>query len=111
LAQIAAVAALSHTEYLDETKRLIRKERDYLKESLPEIGLSITPPKANFLLADLQGRMTAPELKERLLAHRIMIRDCSAFRGLGSQFIRLAVKTRRENSTLLEALKKELPRD
>jgi len=111
LAQIAAVAALSDTVYLDETKRLIRKEQNYLKESLTEIGLYITPPKANFLLADLQGRTTASELKERLLAHRIMIRDCSTFKGLGSQFIRVAVKTRRENLILLQALKKELPRD
>jgi threonine-phosphate decarboxylase len=111
LAQIAAVAALSDAKYLKETKRLIRKERDYLKESLPEIGLSITPPKANFLLADLQGRITASELKERLLAHKIVVRDCSTFRGLGSQFIRLAVKTRRENLKLLRALKEELPHD
>lgn len=33
LAQIAAVAALSDTEYLDETKRLIKKEQAYLKRN------------------------------------------------------------------------------
>lgn len=108
LAQIAAVAALSDTEYLDETKRLIKKEQAYLKESLPEIGLSITPPKANFLLADLQGWMTASELKEHLLAHRILIRDCSAFRCLGSRFVRFAIRTRKDNMALLRALREEL---
>jgi threonine-phosphate decarboxylase len=108
LAQIAAVAALSDVEYLDETKRLIRNERAYLCEALPKIGLSITPPKANFLLADLQGKMIASELKERLLAHRILIRDCSAFKFLGPRFVRFAIRTRKDNMALLKALGEEL---
>ena len=108
LAQAAGVAALSDAKYLDETKHLIRKERAYLQESLPEIGVSITPPKANFMLANLQGRMTAPELKQRLLTHRILIRDCSAFRGLNSRFVRFAVRTRKDNLALLRALREEL---
>jgi len=108
LAQAAGVAALSDGKYLDETKHLIRKERTYLQESLPEIGVSITPPKANFMLANLQGRMTAAELKRRLLRHRILIRDCSAFRGLNSRFVRFAVRTRKDNQALLRALREEL---
>jgi threonine-phosphate decarboxylase len=108
LAQAAGVAAVSDAKYLDETKHLIRKERTYLQESLPEIGVSITPPKANFMLANLQGRMTAHELKQRLLTHRILIRDCSAFRGLNSRFVRFAVRTRKDNLALLRALREEL---
>jgi threonine-phosphate decarboxylase len=108
LAQAAGVAALSDAKYLDETKHLIRKERAYLHESLPEIGVSITPPKANFMLANLQGRITAPKLKQRLLTHRILIRDCSAFRGLNSRFVRFAVRTRKDNLILLRALREEL---
>jgi len=108
LAQTAGVAALSDGKYLDETKHLIRKERTYLLESLPEIGVSITPPEANFILANLQGRMTATELKQRLLRHRILIRDCSAFRGLDSRFARFAVRTRKDNMALLRALRVEL---
>lgn len=108
LAQIAAVAALSDAEYLTKTKHLIKKERTYLTESFHKIGLSITPPKANFLLADLQGRMTASELKERLLAHRIIIRDCTSFKCLGPHYVRFAIRTRKDNVTLLRALEEEL---
>jgi threonine-phosphate decarboxylase len=108
LAQIAGVAALTDAEYLDETKHLIKKERAYLRQSLSRIGVSITPPKANFILADLRGRVAAPELKQRLLAHRILIRDCSAFRGLDSRFVRFAVRAREDNKALLQALREEL---
>ena len=108
LAQVAGVAALHDEEYLGATKHLIRRERAYLSESLPGVGVSITPPEANFLLANLQGRMTAPELKRRLLTHRILIRDCSSFRGLGSRFVRFAVRKREDNMVLLRALREVL---
>jgi len=108
LAQAAGVAALNDEDYLKETKRLIRNERAYLTESLPKIGVSITPPKANFMLAELHGQMTASELKQRLLTHRILIRDCSGFRGLGSRFMRLAVRKREDNLALIQALKELL---
>jgi threonine-phosphate decarboxylase len=104
LAQVAGIAALNDQEYLATTKHLIRKERAYLSESLPRIGVCITPPQANFILASLQGRMTAPELKERLLTNRILIRDCSGFKGLGSRFVRFAVRNREDNMALLRAL-------
>jgi threonine-phosphate decarboxylase len=105
LAQIAGVAALNDAEYLNATRRLIRKERTYLSESLPRVGVAVTPPEANFLLADLQGLTTAPEVKRRLLTHRILIRDCSGFRGLGPSFVRFAVRKRRDNVALLRALR------
>jgi len=108
LAQVAGVAALKDTEYLDATKHLVRKERAYLSEALPRAGVFTTPPQANFLLGELRGRLTAPELKRRLLRHRILVRDCSRFRGLGSHFVRFAVRTRRDNLALLRALKEVL---
>ena len=45
-------------------------------------------------------------LKEKMLSYGVLIRDCSSFRGLDDFYIRLAVKTRRENERLLEAFKK-----
>jgi threonine-phosphate decarboxylase len=108
LAQVAGVAALQDEGHLEAARRLVTNERAYLSESLPETGIRITPPKANFVLAELQGHTTAPELRQRLLTRRILIRECSGFRGLGSRFIRLAVRKREDNSSLLRALKEEL---
>jgi len=108
LAQIAAVAALGDRNHLFRSRQLVRRERAFLEESLREIGMRVTPPKANFLLAEIRVPPTAPELRDRLLRHRVLIRECTAFKGLGASFIRLAIKTRRDNSILLKALRKEL---
>ena len=108
LAQVAAIAALKDREFLKRSLQLVRKERAFLVRSLQELGLEVTPPEANFLLARLTGKVDAGELKKRLIKRGIVIRDCSRFRGLGSQFIRLAIKTRRENELLLRALREEL---
>jgi histidinol-phosphate/aromatic aminotransferase/cobyric acid decarboxylase-like protein len=42
------------------------------------------------------------------LEYGVLIRDCSSFRGIDEYYVRVAVKTRRENEKLLEALKKTL---
>jgi threonine-phosphate decarboxylase len=39
-----------------------------------------------------------------MLAHRIVIRDASNFRGLDERFFRIAVSSREENTRLLAAL-------
>jgi len=107
-AQIAAIAALKDMKFLERSLQLVKKERAFLERTLRELGMEVMPSEANFLLARLHGRVDAGELKMRLMKRRIVIRDCSRFRGLGSQFIRLAVKTRQENEALLHALRQEL---
>lgn len=107
-AQVAAIAALKDMKFLNRSFQLVRKERAFLEKSLGELGMDVTPSEANFLLARLHGQVDGEELKKRLIKRRIMIRDCSRFRGLGSRFIRLAVKTRQENEALLHALRQEL---
>ncbi|HMK84246.1 MAG TPA: threonine-phosphate decarboxylase CobD [Candidatus Bathyarchaeia archaeon] len=107
-AQVAAIAALKDMKFLNRSFQLVRKERAFLEKSLRELGMDVTPSEANFLLARLHGQVDGEELKKRLIKRRIMIRDCSRFRGLGSRFIRLAVKTRQENEALLHALRQEL---
>jgi len=107
-AQVAAIAALKDMKFLNRSFQLVRKERAFLEKSLGELGMDVTPSEANFLLARLHGQVDGEELKKRLIKRRIIIRDCSRFRGLGSKFIRLAVKTRQENEALLHALRQEL---
>jgi threonine-phosphate decarboxylase len=62
------------------------------------------PSSANYILVELKEGMTSRELKDRLLPHRILIRDCSSFMGLSGQFFRIAVRTGEENKRLLECL-------
>jgi histidinol-phosphate/aromatic aminotransferase/cobyric acid decarboxylase-like protein len=48
--------------------------------------------------------MTARDLAQRLAQENLLIRPCDNFVGLGNQFLRVAVRTRKENLRLLNTL-------
>ena len=97
-----------HKDYIDAC-RLFRQERARFYEELQEVSmLRVIPSQANYFLCELTTtKFTATELAVRLLAkHDILIKDCSSkasFRG--RNFIRLAVRDRKDNHKLVEALK------
>ena len=45
------------------------------------------------------------DLKEKLLRHHILIRDCANYPGLSRGFFRVAVKTHEDNLKLTEAMR------
>ncbi len=98
-AGLAAVEALRDTSYLGDTLRTVGEEREYLAGGLKNLGLTVFPSDADFLLF-YSDKPLAGELLER----GIMIRDCENFRGLTEGFYRTAVKKREENELLLAAL-------
>jgi threonine-phosphate decarboxylase len=105
LAQVAGTAALRDSEYRRQTIEYVGQERSRLCERLSRLPqLSVHPSQANFLLVEVSGGLTAAGLKERLLAQRILIRDCANFAGLDSRFFRIAVRTAEENQRLLTGL-------
>ncbi|MCL2288332.1 MAG: threonine-phosphate decarboxylase CobD [Candidatus Bathyarchaeota archaeon] len=108
LAQAAAVVALNDNEHLQKTHQLIRQEKEYLQKGLSSVrGFNVYAPDANFFFINIRETgYTAAELTQKLLAHGIMIRDCSSFKGLDSYYIRVAIKLHDENMKLLEALGK-----
>ena len=82
-------------------------ERLYLFHELSEIqGLSPYKPTANYIFIKInKNGMASLLLRERLLEHGIAIRDCSNFLGLNNKYFRVAVRTRKENMTLISTLK------
>lgn len=108
LAQAAAVAALEDEEHLKKTRELIRSEKTFLMQGLMQIeAFKVFPADANFIFIDVrQSGYTSVQLKEKMLRAGVLIRDCSSFTGLDDNYIRVAVKTRRENEKLLENFKK-----
>jgi threonine-phosphate decarboxylase len=106
LAQSSAVAAIKDAEYEKKSLHIMEKERRYLFDKLSGIsGLVPTPTAANFILIKLICPvLTASKLTEALASEGILVRDCTNFRGLGGSFIRVAIKTRREDDALLKAL-------
>ena len=106
LAQIAAEKILNSKEYINKTYKIIKKERDFLSGELAKIrGLRVYPSVVNFLLMKIEkAGITSKSLKEALIRKGVLIRDCSNFRNLSNRYIRVAVRTRRENLKFLTAL-------
>jgi threonine-phosphate decarboxylase len=109
-AEQAAIAALNDWRHTRRTLRLIEKERDRLLSELRILpGIETFPGAANFLFLKVAAEK-APLLVEKLALRGILVRDCSSFPGLDSRFIRLAVRSARENKRFLRALRELLGR-
>ena len=105
LALAAGVAALQDARHNTETQEFIQRGRRSILEGLEQFPqLKVYPAGANYLLVEIKEGLTSGELKERLLRHGIMIRDCASFMGLSERFFRIAVRTGVENKRLLECL-------
>ncbi len=105
IAQVAGVAALLERRYLSRARALVKKERKFLHENISKLG-SFSPLRSdsNYFLVHLQGR-NSTQFRDRLLNKTgVLVRDCSTFAGMGTQYIRLAVKMHTENMLLLKAL-------
>ena len=105
LAQHAARAALCSISYLNKAKKIIENESKYLRNSISKInGFECHDAAANFIL--IKTKQKSKTIQKKLLKKKILIRDCSSFRGLDNNYIRIAVKTRKENKKLVKALEK-----
>ena len=99
-AQTAGIAALNSGDYLDRSRKLISEQRDLLRGSLSDLGINVFESNANFLLLK-----TEIPLYDKLYERGIIIRQCANFGFLNDKFYRIAVRTERENSVLISALK------
>lgn len=104
-AQSVAIKALSDKRHLEKTRKVISRERKFLKEFISKInGFSCYDSDVNFLL--IKSTKNSKYIQKKLLEKNILIRDCSTFRGLNNNFIRVAVRTHKENLKLIKVLKK-----
>ena len=100
LAQVAGVAALADADYARYTREYVAAERQWFSATLSELpGIRVYPSSANYLLLESAG-MSASEIGRRLLAERMLIRECCSFPGLNDRFFRVAVRARAENEKL-----------
>jgi threonine-phosphate decarboxylase len=97
-----ALKALEQYDGLEESRRRIRIEREWLQHELDRLGLPYTPSSTNFILIDLCRNAGA--VAGAMLEQGILVLDCASFGLTGS--IRIAVRRREENIRLMEALEK-----
>ncbi len=103
IAQSIAIKALSNKSHLDKTRKLVEKERQFLKYSISKISkFQCYDSDTNFVL--IESEIPSKQLQKKLLKKNLLVRDCSSFKGLGDRFIRVAVRTRSENQKLVKEL-------
>jgi histidinol-phosphate aminotransferase len=105
LTQGAALVALDFKVELLSGVAMLRVERDRVASSLRELGLTVLPSQANFLL--FTGFQTSsPQLWQEMLDRGILIRDV----GL-SGYLRTTIGTGAENDKFLHALRECLAKE
>lgn len=98
-----------HKEYLKACEAF-REERKLFYDELQEVPyLHVIPSQANYFLCEvIGGNLSARELAVQLLSdYDILIKDCSSKAAFNNRnYIRLAIRDRKDNHTLVEALKR-----
>jgi histidinol-phosphate aminotransferase len=104
LAQVAARAALTDTDFLARTKELVLTGKKEICRGLQRLGLDYIPSQANFILI----RVPKPgrEVFEAMLRLGVIIRAMDAYDF--PDFIRVNVGLPRENQRFLAALERVL---
>ena len=103
LAEIATKQALIDKSFIDKSIKFIHDEKEYLIKELRLIkNIHTYKSSVNFIFLKVINKIN---LKEELLRRNILIRSCSNYVGLDENYYRLAVRTRKENSDLVKALK------
>ena len=104
-AEEAAIAALQDWSHIRRTRDLITREREWIMDELRLLpGVEVFPAAANFIFLKITSNDPCL-LVSRLGERGLLVRDCSSFPGLDDRFLRIAVRTRRENKRLIKALR------
>jgi threonine-phosphate decarboxylase len=106
LAQMAGIIALKDLKHLKKARAMIKKERQFIQFKIEKKMQSFAPCKSdvNYFLIHLKNKNSTKVRDSLLTRSGVLVRDCSTFTGMNSEYIRVAVKTHRENLLLLDAL-------
>lgn len=105
-AQAGGIAALTDCgnycvdEYIKNTRKYVKAERERMESALKELGYYVFPSKANYLF--FRGK---PFLYEAAVEAGFLIRDCSSYRGLSPGYYRIAVRKKEENERFITWLR------
>lgn len=103
LAQQAGMLAIKNKSHLTKSKSVIKKESNFLKKKIAQIpGFECHDSSTNFIL--IKTKQDSTKIQKKLLKHKILIRDCKNFRGLNNHYIRIAVKSHKDNLKLVSAM-------
>ena len=105
LAQDAANTVIKNISHIKKSNIIIKKESKYLEDNISILnGFECISSSTNFIL--IKTKYDSTKLQTKLLKNKILIRDCKNFRGLDNHYIRIAVKSHKDNVKLVKALEK-----
>ena len=108
LSQRAAVVALKDKVFRKESLNVIAKEKWFLEKNFKKIGIKCFHSDTHFFLVKMDN---AVDRGRQLRDRGILVRNCEGLRGLNSSYIRLVVRSHRENAQLIKALTSILQQD
>ncbi|MBI5176643.1 histidinol-phosphate transaminase [Candidatus Micrarchaeota archaeon] len=102
---IAAEAVRKNREFVKESVRMVKGERERLSENLKKLGLFAFPSAANFVLVRFSNGTDSKEVQQKLAQKSIIVRDRSSL-PMVANCIRITVGTPGENDLVVEELEK-----
>ena len=106
-AQAAGIGALADKEFLHRSLELNARGLQLFSSSLRQLGFSVVPSEANFVMVVLPSAEQATQLTRHLLAQGVIIRPLKAF-GL-PQCVRISTGTDEDNQRCIEACATGIP--
>src|SRR5690242_14449475 len=100
-AQAAGIAALGDPEFLHRSLELNARGLRFLTEGLQDLGITVVPSQANFVMAVMASEEEAMRTFEDLLSQGVVVRPLKAF-GLPN-CLRISTGTDADNQLCLDA--------
>ena len=100
----------SYHLWCKRVQRWVATEGAWMQQQLAALpGITPMPSSVNYLL--IRAHSSLGPLREALeQRHRILLRDCRSFEGLGETWLRIGLQSRRNNRRIVRALREELQR-
>ena len=99
-----------YRRWCDRVQRWTATEGAWMQRQLAALpGITPMPSAVNYLL--IRANRSLVPLREALeQRHRILLRDCRSFEGLGETWLRIGLQSRRNNRRIVWAMREELKR-
>jgi threonine-phosphate decarboxylase len=106
LASLMGEIMFKDTNFINNTVSVMTAQRAFLINELRKLNdLKVFDSEGNFILCEIMSKsLTAKEVREKLIPHKIIIRDCASFDGLDEYFFRVCILKPDENKLLLQSL-------
>ncbi len=111
MAQIALSFFLDRPEVVEETRRFCQKEKAWLASKIEGLsGLEPIPAEAHYFLVRITAELTPRRVADELERQKILVRDCSNFRGMEPSYIRISPGLKENNRQLVSTLERVMKR-